>query len=529
MCADVKQRKIDVISFTERAAFLSKKKRAFLSLVSGTLGALSFEPFNLLPLLWLSFPALFLLVQTAKRGREAFALGWLFAFGFLVPSLYWIAASLFVDIKAFGWALPFAIAGLPALFSFYYGLAAWASWRWGLKHADGVFFFALCWFLADMARAHLWTGFPWDIMGYVWGANLPIMQITSVMGVEGLTLVTLLLAFLPALYLIEKTRKKAPLCLLGGLFILGCFYGWGSWRLAQAPDDFVPNVKVRIVQPHMDQSTKWDPQHRATDLEDLVRLSFSSEGAATITHFIWPETATAYYLAEEPAIRAMIARAMPKGSFLLTGSVRRQFSDEGDLRYYNSLFAMDAEGRILAGYDKRHLVPFGEYMPLRGILPLKVISFLGKSFSSGDGARTVRVQGLPPFSGLICYEAIFSGDVLDRQDPPALMINMTNDAWYDGTIGPAQHFVIARARAIEEGLPMIRVANRGETAVIDAYGRIKAQVGANKAGFTDSEISLPVREPTPMSLWGSGIAWFFYLFCLLGVVFLRIRRKTICP
>lgn len=460
----------------------------------GVLAALAFPPFNLVPILWLSFPALFLLLQSASlTKRSTFLVGWSFSFGLLVVSLYWIAGALFVDIGTFWWALPFAIAGIPAFLASFYGLAVLLPRWWGMQKVSSVFLLAFSWFLADFARSHVLTGFPWDITGYIWGSSLSVLQITRYIGIEGLTFLTLMLAVLPALFFVLADRRKATLFMLIGVLGLAALYIGGSWRLHFASYDAVPNVRVRLVQPYTEQSLKWDPQKRADNFEKLAALTFSPDGVDKVTHFIWPESATAYYLTEEDSMRAYLADLMPEGSVLLTGIIRRQLHEDKKPSYYNSLIAMNSQGHVVTGYDKHHLVPFGEYIPFREYLPLPLISTMGQAFSAGDGIRTVRAPNFPPFSGLVCYEAIFSGEVAEKEDPPELLVNVTNDAWYDGTIGPAQHFAIARVRAIEEGLPMIRVSNRGVTAVLDGYGRSWGLTGANKAGYVDSDLPVAIK------------------------------------
>ncbi|MFA6279309.1 MAG: apolipoprotein N-acyltransferase [Bdellovibrionales bacterium] len=481
----------------------------------GALAAFAFVPFGVTPVLWLSFPALFLLLQGTRRDREAFAVGWSFAFGLLVISLYWIAGALFVDIKSFWWVLPLALAGLPALFAIYYGLAAMLARRWGLARGVDVFFFAFCWFLADMARAHLLTGFPWDIMGYVWADTLPVLQSVSVIGIDGLTLVTLILATLPALFFVLPSRKAAWLACGLGLVVLAGMSGAGQLRLSRAGHGVEPTVRLRLVQPHLAQAMKWEPERRLANFQNLMRLSFETKGEKPVTHILWPETATAYYLTEETAIRQRIAQAMPKGSVLITGVVRRAPNNEAKtLRYYNALVAMDDKGTLIAGYDKFHLVPFGEYMPLRSVIPFRVITALGTDFTAGEGARTLRVPNLPPFSPLICYEAIFSGEVAEKEDPPRFLLNATNDAWYDGTIGPAQHFMIARVRAVEEGIPLVRVANGGETGVVDSYGRITALIGADQEGVLDADLPVAAEQRTLFSKRGDYLPFFLTLILL---------------
>lgn len=502
-------------------------RRYVMAGVLGALAALAFAPFHLVPVLWLSFPALVFVLQGASRDREAFAIGWSFAFGHLVVCLHWIAGALFVDIESFWWAVPFAVAGLPALFAAYYGLAALLARRWGLTRPHGVLFFALCWFAADVARGHLFTGFPWDILGYAWAGFLPALQSVSLFGIEGLTLVTAFLAVLPAAIFVAKDRKKAVFYCSFALLAFAALVAWGQMRLAQTPADFVPGVRLRLVQPGLEQAMKWRAEQRMANLDELLRLSFDEPAAVPITHYIWPETATSFYLTEEPLVRSRIAAQMPADSVLLTGVVRRQMpmgEGDGGWSYYNSLIALDSRGRIVAGYDKQHLVPFGEYMPFRSVIPFRAVASMGSDFSAGAGVMTLRAPGLPPFSPLICYEAIFSGEVAEKADRPQALLNVTNDAWYEGTIGPAQHFEIARVRAIEEGLPLIRVANKGRTAVVDPLGRVVAMVGEKRAGFVDAELPRPLASLPFMSYQGVRAGWLTALG-LLGLLFVFRANK----
>jgi len=517
---------LSLATVAQKIETLSGWRRYVAAYVFGFAAATALPPFNLVPILWVCFPALLFLLRGTSGVRAAFATGWTFSFGYLTLSLYWIAGALFVDIKSFWWALPFAVAGLPAVLSLYYGLAAMAARKWGLGRPDGLFFFALCWFLADMARGHLFTGFPWDILGYAWGDVLPILQSTSVFGIDGLTLLTLCLAVLPAAYVVCATKRTAHVLMGSGVLLLVGMFLAGQVRLDQASHEMVEGVRLRLVQPHTSQSMKWRPEQRLANFQKLMTLSFDQSADKPITHTIWPETAVAYYLTEEPNIRARIAEVMPKDSVLLTGVVRRQVETQGEDRYYNSLIAMDSSGTVVAGYDKFHLVPFGEYMPGRSFIPFQVISTLGVDFTAGEGPRTLRVPHLPPFSGLVCYEGIFSGDVIEAEAPPSFLLNVTNDAWYDGTIGLAQHFAIVRVRAIEQGIPLVRVANNGITGVVDSYGRVVASFGANEAGFVDSDLPAPIKKQAFMGLSFAPISFVFPWFLALCLVVIRlIRRK----
>jgi apolipoprotein N-acyltransferase len=522
-------------------------RRYAAAFVYGALAGLAFPPFNAVPLLWLSFPALVFLLQgiskadvmPAKAGIpfsvslpdkkingtpafagvtvRAFAVGWSFSFGLLVVSLYWIAGALFVDIKQFWWAVPLAVAGLPAVFAVYYGVAALIAKLWGLERLDGLLVLALAWFLADYGRGHLMTGFPWDVTGYVWGDVLPVMQIASVIGIYGLTLLTLVLAVLPA-------RKSALALLAAVMMLFVAIAGWGAWRLSQASNEIVPDVRLRLVQPNVSQANKWRAEKRESQFQQLLENSFAPSSNPP-TAIIWPETATGFYLAEDPEHLKAIAARMTLGQSVITGVVYRGINANGTLSFYNSLIAIDDQARITAGYDKFHLVPFGEYMPFRSILPIHAVAAIS-DFTPGEGPKTLRVAGLLPFSPLVCYEAIFPDEVIDGDDPQ-FMLNVTNDAWYEHTTGPAQHFIIARTRAVEEGMPLVRVANKGVTAVVDAYGRIAARASFDKAEFVDSNLPRALQEFTLFRRFHDWPLWALcgLLLALAGLLRVRARKR----
>jgi apolipoprotein N-acyltransferase len=262
----------------------------------------------------------------------------------------------------------------------------------------------------------------------------------------------------------------------------------GAWRLAHAPHDVVPNVTLRLVQPSIPETLKNDPQALAQNFQRLLTLS-ASPGADKITDIIWPEAAAPPLLERFADERQAIAAVIPKGGLLLTGAERAEpLQGWPPLHVWNSLVVLNDAGDIIATYDKAHLVPFGEYMPLRSILPIdKIVPSIG-DFSTGPGPRTLDLRGVPPVSPLICYEAIFPGAVIDAAARPQWLLNVTNDAWYGFTSGPFQHLAIARVRAVEEGLPLIRAANNGISAVVDPYGRLVKRLALDSVGVLDSTL-----------------------------------------
>ena len=279
--------------------------------------------------------------------------------------------------------------------------------------------------------------------------------------------------------------------------------------LAGAGDAVVPDVRLRLVQPNIDQRLKWRPELRRRHVLRQVGMSIAAadttRGVEAPTHVIWAETAVPLALGGDPAALGIIGSATPRGGLVITGALRRTPAGEKPFRVWNSLHAVDDRGRVVGTYDKFHLVPFGEYVPFRGLLSFAKVTAGQVDFSRGSGVRTLRLPGLPPVSPLICYEVIFPGRVADRRDRPGWLLNITNDAWYGRSSGPYQHFAAARMRAVEEGLPLVRVAGTGISGVVDAYGRTVARLGLGRAGVIDSALPAPISAATPYGRLGDRI------------------------
>lgn len=509
-----------------RTANLTGWRRYGLAFVLGALITLSLPPLGLFPVLLLGFPPLVWLMQGAVTRRRAFFTCWAFAWGYFIFGLYWIGFALLVDADTFGWLLPFATVALPAVLAVYYGLAGllWRKSGWG--GIGGVLAFALLIFLAEVARGTLFTGFPWNLFGYAWTEFPAMLQSVSLFGIYGLTLLTLVAACLPAVLGDDAVHPRHALAAtLLSLLLLSALGLWGAERLANAQDTFVPHVRVRLVQPNIPQSLKWDTEQRARNLQILLDLS-SSPAERPITHIIWPETALAYFIDENASLRQTIGASLPEQTTLITGVVRRTLSEEnGQDRYYNALMAMSHGGDILATYDKAHLVPFGEYVPFRSFAPVARMADGTGDFVAGTGPRTLDGTGLPPFSPLICYEVLFPRAVVDPERRPGLIVNVTNDAWYGHTAGPHQHLAIAATRAVEEGIPLIRVANTGISATIDPYGRLTAYLELGRRGVIDADIPAPLTKATPFSRWGHLLV--LALGLLLAVLAWSMKVKNV--
>jgi apolipoprotein N-acyltransferase len=292
---------------------------------------------------------------------------------------------------------------------------------------------------------------------------------------------------------------------LAPLILLAAIGAGGAARLAMAENGDVPGVVLRLVQPNISQADKWRPGLRDRHFMEHLRLS-KPDGAPTPTHVIWGEAAVAFALERDEARRRLAAGVAPPGGALITGVPRADASGGDVEKIFNSMLVIGPDAEVQAVYDKVHLVPFGEYLPLRGLIPFKKLTEGTMDFSPGQARVTLAVPGLPPFSPLICYEAIFSGAVTG---PPTAdgrraqwLLNITNDSWFGDSSGPRQHLAAARLRAIEEGLPLVRVANTGISAVIDPYGRLRGQIDLNRVGVLDTALPATLSGVTTFSVIG---------------------------
>jgi apolipoprotein N-acyltransferase len=502
----------------------------------GGLGALAFAPIHALPVLLLALPGLLLLVETRTPWRAA-AIGWGWGLGHHVVGLYWISHALLTEAERFAWLVPIAVPAIAAVLAVFIaipvGLATWLAAGW-----PRILGFAALWTLGELARGIVLTGFPWNLAGSAWAfGSLPI-QGAAWVGTHGLSLATIVLALLPLVW----SRRVAA---AGGV-TLAAFLALGLARLW--PEEAPPEpVALRIVQGNIAQGHKWRDDLRAAHFRHYLGLTSAvpppspeagPEAGWGQVLVIWPETASPYLLASDEVAREFAARALPRGAVLLAGTPRLERQPEGTtppVRIWNSLVGLDDTGSTVAVYDKHHLVPFGEYVPLRGVLPIETIVPGNLDFSRGPGPRTVTLDGpagarVPAFSPLICYEVIFPGNVTAGGDRPGWMLNLTNDAWFGISSGPYQHLAAARLRAVEEGLPLVRAANTGISAVFDARGRTVGAIGLGQTGVLAAPLPA-ARAATPFSRGGLWIPLgLSMLTLLLGIVLcirLRDQRNTV--
>jgi apolipoprotein N-acyltransferase len=461
--------------------------------------------------MFISFPVLTWLIDGAGAGRwggffTAAWIGWCFGFGYFLAGIYWIGYAFLVDRETFGWLLPVAVIGLPAWLALYTaGGVALARLLWS-PGSLRIPTLAASLTLAEWLRGHLFTGFPWNAFGYALTSALPLAQAASLVGIWGLTLIAVAVFASPATLADDRSFTRRPflapasaLVLLAGLGI------FGAVRLAKSPTTYVDGVRLRIMQPNVPQDQKFTYAAKESVLAHYRALSDQATGPRTsgiadVTHLIWPESAFPFFLTREPDALTQLAEMLPAGTVLITGAARAgQPGADGRIhRAYNSVYVIDHDGTILSAYDKVHLVPFGEYLPFQDLLERAGLTQLTKiqgGFIPGDRHRPIAVPRAPRFLPLICYEIIFPDEAVPRgADRPAWIVNVTNDGWFGVSPGPYQHLQQARVRAIEEGLPVVRAANTGISAIIDPLGRLVRSLPLGTEGVLDSGLPASVEE-----------------------------------
>jgi apolipoprotein N-acyltransferase len=477
-------------------------KRATIALVAGAASALAMAPFNAWPVLFLTFPVMVWLIDGAGAGRwrgvpAAAMAGWWFGLGYFVPGLYWIGYAFLVDASTFAWLLPFAILGLPAYLALFtaFGFAL-ARLIW-TSDASRILALAASLTTGEWLRGHVLSGFPWNAFGYALTEPLALAQTASLIGLWGLTFLSVAIFASPAVLIDGNSRGRrpwiAPIMALTLLVAMGIY---GVVRLALQPTQQVANVKLRIMQPNLPQDARFNYSAKAEVMRKYLTLSDratgpQSSGVRDANILIWPESAFPFFLTREADAMAQIADLLPKGTVLITGAVRAPDVPPGIriTRAYNSIYLIDHDGSVLSVYDKLHLVPFGEYLPFQDWMERLGFEQLTKvqgGFIPGLRRKPMDVPGAPRMLPLICYEAVFPRDIASRDDRPGWIVNLTNDGWFGISTGPYQHLQQARVRAIEEGLPLVRAANTGISAVIDPVGRIVARLDLGAEGVLDS-------------------------------------------
>ena len=506
-------------------------RRWLLAFAAGALSALAMAPFDGWPVLFLTFPVLVWLIDGAG-GRwggvaRAGASGWWFGFGYFVAGLYWIGYAFLVDARTFGWLLPFAVIGLPAVLAVYTGLGtALARLAW-TRGPTRILALGAALTATEWLRGHLFTGFPWNAFGYALTAPLALAQSAGVIGIWGLTFIAVVVFASPATLTDDRAPARWPwLPLALGLATLAALAGFGALRLAHNPTRLVDKVHLRIMQPNLPQDARFNYAARKQVMDRYVALS--EQGSPhDVTHLIWPESPFPFFLTREPDALAQIAKLLAPRTVLITGAMRlAEPADRAHPQVFNSIYAIGPDGAVVGLYDKLHLVPFGEYLPFERLLDslgLQELTEQQGGFRAGTRRRLLAIPGAPPALPLVCYEIIFPGDVAPQGPRAGWIVNVTNDGWFGISTGPYQHFQQARVRAIELGLPLVRAANTGVSAVVDPVGRVVKSLPLGRAGVLDAPLPRPVAEPIYARV---GDAPAFVMVALALVIVLWRRRAA---
>ncbi len=452
---------------------------------------------------------LYLACETPRRSAW---LGWAFATGYFANALSWIIEPFLVDVQRHGWMAPFALVFMAGGLALFWALAFWLARRIGGRPGQQALLLAIAVSLVELARGYVLTGFPWAGIAQVW-VDTPVAQLLSLIGPYGLTALTLLatLPFGAALVSAAGARGfVGPLVLTAGFAALATGYA------ATRPPVSLSEHTVRLIQPNAPQHQKWDPLYAPMFFARQIEFTAAEPRPDLI---VWPETAIPAWLGSaQPYLQAVTDAA--QGSSVVLGIQR------GDgPRIYNSMIFLDHEGTQTGLYDKHHLAPFGEYVPFGDLMArfgiYGMAATTGYGFSSGPGAALLDAGALGKALPLICYEAVFTQDVLSAPGRADFLLQITNDAWFGTRSGPFQHLAQARMRAIEQGLPMMRSANTGVTAMIDPLGQITQSLALGQAGYIDA--ALPDPQPPTLYARLGDRAVLVVLLVLMALLWRNVR------
>ncbi len=485
------------------------KKPSVGAFAAGLLAAAGQAPLSLWPATLAGLAVLYALVLNAPRAGLSARYAWVGGGGYFVGALFWIVEPFMVDIARHGWMAPFALALMAFGLALFWGGAAYAAMRTAPPRRQALML-AVCLALAELARSYVFTGFPWALIGHIW-IGTPVMQLAAFGGGVALTFLTTL-----ALGLAFTAPRWWVGAAMAALLIAGA-WGFGSVQQAKPVPPRAEAITVRLLQPNAAQHIKWRPDMVPVFFDR--QLGFSAAESETQPDLIvWPETAVAYMLDRSPEVREVIAD-YSGGATVAFGVQRR--SNTG---VHNSLAVIDSAGTLTHVYDKAHLVPFGEYMPLSWIfahLDIGALAALDSSgYTPGEGVEALDLGALGRVIALICYEAVFPQDIRGAVPGADWILHITNDAWFGRINGPYQHLAQTQLRAVETGLPVLRSANTGVSAAIDARGRVVDRLALNTDGYLDVQVPGATLPPLYVRTGDWGI---FGLLLLLGGLLITLR------
>ena len=499
-----------------------------LSFLIGAVSVLSLAPFHYPIFFLIGFSCFLALLEHTTTKKQAFIAGWAYGFGYFTFGLYWIANALFVDIGKWWWLVPFTVIGLPFALSFFWGVAGILSAYFrktplSLSLAASALFGGF-----EYLRGVLFTGFPWNLPAYIWMES-PISQSLSLFGAYGLTLLTFMIGCL--FYLTYHGIKNRSDALRGSalicLVIFCTLFAFGYTTLQKdIPQADVRDIKLAIIQPNIAQKDKWKREKQWENFNTLTELTAEAQ-QENPDLIIWPETAITFAKPNLNTVQSQLSEALKPHQTLISGIIDIEQTDDQPDKYFNSLIVLDSQARLQTQYNKHHLVPFGEYVPFRKLLSFgpvaQALSTTG-DFSAGDSLKTLHTINTS-FSPLICYEIIFPGKTVAKQYArPEFLLNLTNDAWYGDTTGPRQHLAMTRARAIETGLPAVRVAGTGISAIIDPYGRLLEVIPLGAKDYATHKIPQSLERTVFFNV--GNIPFFTLIVIFIGIASSR-RKKSL--
>jgi len=492
---------------------LGARQRALAGLLLGLGIALGQAPWSEPFASLVAFVVVLRIFLSLDGRRAAFWFGWFTGAGYFAALLFWIVDPFMVDAAHDAWMAPFALLFMAGGMALFWGGGFLAAAAIASGRLTRLLALIVCLGLAEMLRSYVLTGFPWGLIGYIW-SDTPLIGLAAWIGPHGVGAVTLVLAALPLVW------RKPLVGLATSGIILGAFWGVGLYRDGQPVEPRKTPVRLRLVQPNATQEEKWDARYAPVFFQRLLSLSKGGNGPPPDL-VIWPETAVTFWLGEKPGLQKLIAEAASPARAII-GARRVEGAN-----YFNSLAILSKSGTPEAIYDKRHLVPFGEYIPFGNLLSSLGIHGLaaneGGGFSEGTKSGLLDMGDAGNVRVLICYEAIFPQILTRGTTRPDWILQITNDAWFGKIAGPQQHLAIAKFRAVEQGLPLVRVANTGISGVIDARGRLVDKLPLGTAGRLDTVVpgSLP---PTLYSRTGDWLMLVVYLLGLSAIAARRSRR-----
>ena len=507
---------------------IAGKKYKTVSLLFGLLAVGALPPFFCWWLLFLAFGGVFALGHWQNSIKRLSAIGYWFGFGFFAAGFYWVGNALLIDAVKTGWMYPFVLllgGGFFGLFTIF----PFVLMKFGKSKFSKILLLAAGWFLsAEWLRSVFLTGFPWNPLSSVLAFNPLWLQTLAWWGTYGLSMMIVIIATLPAVWLVKPNKRNilAPLCsllLISGLYLYGDFalVQWGKLNVGE-------QIRVRLVQPNIPQTMKWSRDSVEKNFAQYIELS-RAEGLENVDFVIWGETASPFNLAYDLEHRVMAQEAVPPKGYLLAGMLQDGYDQNtGDYVLYNSLAAMDYWGQIHDIYGKNHLVPFGEYIPFRQYLPkwIKPVTNMIGQFAQGEKYQTIKLEKYAEFAPLICYEVIFSGQIVRKQNKPKWAVVLTNDGWYGISAGPYQHLVAAQMRAVEEGISVVRSANSGISAVINPFGIITSKIGLAERGYVDDVVQIGQSHSTLFGRFGNFVPLAISVFLvLLSLILNKIAKK----